>query len=109
MDEPTAISYPTITVDGVKYTAKLSKLAFYRLDKSGVDLRTLKTRLDTGTCAFSLIYDILAACTGVPAEVLVEKIPQEIASQVVIEAMGKVQPSGEQALREPATARPITQ
>lgn len=110
MDEPTAVSYPVLTIQGVRYPVKFSNGAFYRLDKAGVDIRTVKDRLSTGTCAFSLIYDLLAACigNGFTGEKLAELIDPKAASEAVVEAMGKVQPPAETALREPA-APTITQ
>ena len=101
MESP--ISYPTISINGVAHVVRFNNIAFYRLDKQGVDLRTVKERLTSGTCAFSLIYDLLAACIGgYTGEQLAGLVTPAAASQAVIDAMGKVQPPAEVALREPA-------
>lgn len=105
-ETPSAVNYPVLTVQGVRYPVKFSNVAFYRLDRAGVDIRTVKDRLASGTCAFSLIYDLLAACigNGFTGEKLAELVEPKVASDIVIEAMGKVQPSQETKLREPVPA-----
>lgn len=103
------IEYPTVTVDGQTYQVKFSNRALYRLDKDGVNLQQFGEKLRAGRIGISMIYDLLSATIVWPphvprmsAEELTEKVGPAEASTAVIDAMGKVPPSAEVKLREPA-------
>ena len=103
MDEPTAVAYPTITVNGIKYPVKMNNVAFYRLEKSGISLSAAIKNMQTGNLPIAMCYDMLAACVGngFTGERLAELIDVGPATTILIDAMGKVQPSEEIKLQEP--------
>lgn len=110
------IEYPTVTVEGAKYTVKFSNRTLYLLDKSGVDLQQFGAKLKGGTMSVSMIYDLLAASIQTPKHVprfngedLADSVPVTEATRVVLEAMGKVPPPTEVKLQEPAANPPALQ
>ena len=105
-DEISAVTYPTISIRGVAYPVKFSNAAYYRLEKAGLELPDVAAKLKSGRLGVALVYDLLAASIGhgFTGEMLAEVIEISVARDAVVAALGKVQPSPETKLREPATA-----
>ena len=105
-DEISAVTYPTVMIRGVAYPVKFSNAAFYRLEKAGLDLQDVSAKLKGGKLTLALVYDLLGACVGhgFTGELLADAVEVPAARDAVIAALGKVQPSPETKLREPATA-----
>lgn len=109
MDEPiSAVTYPTLSIRDVAYPVKFANAAYYRMEKAGLVLTDVAAQLKTGRLSMSLVYDLLAASIGhgFTGEFLAEAVEIPVARDAVIAALGKVQPSPETKLREPATAQP---
>lgn len=116
MDEPiSAVTYPTIDIKGVSYPVKFGNATFYRLEKNGLSLDDVSTRLKAaadkdspqfGRLGVAMVYDLLAASVGhgFTGEQLAEIVEIQPATAAVIAALGKARPSAETKLREPAPA-----
>ena len=107
MDEPTPIDYPKITIDGVAYPVAFSNdLWYYRLDKAGIPVSQVAAKMAAKEVGVSLMYDMLAAAIGhgFTGEKLAEKLPIAKASALFVDAIKKVQPAAQVALREPAAS-----
>lgn len=118
MDEPTAISYSTVTLRGKVYVVKFGQTAIYRLKKQyGITVQQLMTMLapveGKSSLPIDMVFDVLSACLGggFMPEQLTELISTADAGAAVFDAVGKASLAlAEVNLREPAsTSDPLTQ
>lgn len=120
--EGSGIVYPTVEIAGRKYTVRFSRVALYRLDRAGFDIRTLAGEIQRwlpretttghreGYVRLSVLFDVLHSAvsdqlpTGTTAEQLVEmalphdmppeEVPKKTAeyATAIILALGKMRP-----------------